>query len=93
MKSIYENLKKTNSTKFCSYDYERYKVNINPTTKLSDHVLEDGVLFLAKQLGRHFDRKVYILIDEYDAPLNSTMQYCSNEDIILVSNLYVMTGK
>ena len=34
--------------------------------------LENSLLFLSTLLCKHFSQKVYILIDEYDAPINSS---------------------
>ena len=34
--------------------------------------LENSILFLSSLLFEHFNQRVYILIDEYDAPINSS---------------------
>ena len=34
--------------------------------------LENSLFFLSRLLFEHFDQRVYILIDEYDAPINSS---------------------
>lgn len=38
-------------------------------------VLENSLKFLAKALNKHYDKKVVILIDEYDTPLVSAYKY------------------
>ena len=39
--------------------------------KLSQKDLKDSLRFLSKLLYRHFGQPVYVLIDEYDTPINS----------------------
>ena len=38
-------------------------------------ILENSLKFLAKALNKHYDKKVVILIDEYDTPLVSAYKY------------------
>ncbi|MEO1219035.1 MAG: AAA family ATPase [Bacteroidota bacterium] len=41
------------------------------TSKSTQEDVKDGLRFLSKLLYKHFGKKVYILIDEYDTPINS----------------------
>ena len=35
--------------------------------------LSQSIKLLSKLLEKHYNRKVYLLIDEYDAPINSSL--------------------
>jgi len=46
---------------------------LNSGSDVSEITLENSVHILSELLHEHFKQKVFILIDEYDAPLNSTL--------------------
>ena len=41
------------------------------TSKCTQEDVKDGLRFLSQLLSKHFGKKVYILIDEYDTPINN----------------------
>ena len=58
-------------------DFERFKnfkenkYNVNPEE--ADKELKDSIKFLSKLLHEYSGQKVYILVDEYDKPINSLL--------------------
>ncbi|MEO1300978.1 MAG: AAA family ATPase, partial [Bacteroidota bacterium] len=52
-------------------DVEKEQLGRYFTGKLSQKDLKSSLRFLSKLLFRHFGKPVYILIDEYDTPINS----------------------
>ncbi|ROT47414.1 AAA family ATPase [Candidatus Cardinium hertigii] len=57
--------------KYCSLDeIQKEKLASFFTGKLNKETLKDGLVFLSELLYKHFNQKVYILIDEYDTPIN-----------------------
>ena len=69
------------STLFRKHEYlvkstvltQTYKKILNKYlhNELSEVEIEDGIRFLSELLHKHFGRKVWILIDEYDTPINN----------------------
>ncbi len=53
-------------------DIQKEKLNRYFTGKLDKEDLKDSLCFLSELLFKHFNQKVYILIDEYDTPINSS---------------------
>ncbi len=51
---------------------EKKKLSLYCTGKLNIEDLKDSLGFLSKLLYKHFKQKVYLLIDEYDTPINSS---------------------
>ena len=51
---------------------EKEKLSSYFSTNLSLVNLKSGLRFLSELLFKHFEQKVYILIDEYDTPINSS---------------------
>ncbi len=52
-------------------DAQKEKLYRYFTGKLDKEDLKDSLAFLSELLYKHFNQKVYILIDEYDTPINS----------------------
>jgi hypothetical protein len=52
-------------------DAQKEKLNRYFTGKFDKEDLKDSLKFLSELLFKHFNQKVYILIDEYDTPINS----------------------
>jgi hypothetical protein len=52
-------------------DVQKEKLNRYFTGKFDKEYLKDSLGFLSELLYKHFNQKVYILIDEYDTPINS----------------------
>ncbi|WP_221179568.1 AAA family ATPase, partial [Candidatus Cardinium hertigii] len=48
--------------------------------KLDKNDLKQGLRFLSELLYKHFNQKVYILIDEYDTPINSSYIKFGNQN-------------
>ena len=46
--------------------------------ELNTEDLEDSLLFLSELLHEYFEKEVYILIDEYDAPINNAYVECKD---------------
>ena len=55
----------------------------NKGQRASDIDIEDSIKFLSELLHNHFGKRAYILIDEYDTPINNILksEKLSNEDI------------
>ncbi len=53
-------------------DVQKEKLSRYFTGKLDKEDLKDSLGFLSEVLYKHFNQKVYILIDEYDTPINSS---------------------
>jgi hypothetical protein len=53
-------------------DVQKEKLSRYFTGKLDKEDLKDSLRFLSEVLYKHFNQRVYILIDEYDTPLNSS---------------------
>ncbi|MEO1301192.1 MAG: AAA family ATPase [Bacteroidota bacterium] len=52
-------------------DEQKEKLHRYYTGKLSQEDVEEGLYFLSELLSQHFGKDVYILMDEYDTPINS----------------------
>ncbi|MCC8397964.1 MAG: AAA family ATPase, partial [Rickettsia endosymbiont of Labidopullus appendiculatus] len=52
-------------------DAQKEKLSRYFTGKLDKEDLKNSLRFLSEVLYKHFNQKVYILIDEYDTPINS----------------------
>ncbi|WP_367364001.1 AAA family ATPase [Candidatus Tisiphia endosymbiont of Nedyus quadrimaculatus] len=53
-------------------DAQKEKLNRYFTGKFDKEDIKDSLRFLSELLFKHFNQKVYILIDEYDTPINSS---------------------
>ncbi len=53
-------------------EIQKEKLSRYFTGKLYKEDITDGLKFLSELLFKHFSQKVYILIDEYDTPINSS---------------------
>ena len=49
---------------------------------MSDILLKDSILLLSRFLYKHFDKKVILLIDEYDVPLDRAYRSGYYEDMV-----------
>ncbi|MCM1222181.1 MAG: ATP-binding protein [Lachnospiraceae bacterium] len=49
---------------------------------MSDELLKDSLQILSQFLQKHYERKVIILIDEYDVPLDYAYRYGYYEDMV-----------
>ena len=59
------------------------------TFALTEEVLTDSLRTLSELLARHYGRKVILLIDEYDVPLDKAFQSgCYDERVSLIRNLF-----
>lgn len=62
--------------------------------KLSTHELENGIFHLSKLLYRHYLRKIIILVEDKDAPLNNAIESFGEKDkdiktlIALLQNIF-----
>lgn len=57
--------------------------------RMSDAAMEKALLTLTVLLEKHYERKVLLLIDEYDVPLDKAFQYdYYNEMISLIRNVF-----
>ena len=55
---------------------------------MSENVLVSGLLTLSALLHKHYGKKVILLIDEYDVPLDKAFQYSYYEEMVsLIRNL------
>ena len=63
-----------NSPKLSDFDKEDFKKYANADKNYSDILLEDGMRVLCDLLFKHHNQHVYILIDEYDKPVNSLLE-------------------
>ncbi|MEO1301469.1 MAG: AAA family ATPase, partial [Bacteroidota bacterium] len=59
-------------------DVQKQQLNRYFTYDLSKDDLENSLLFLSELLYAHFGKPVYILIDEYDTPINNAFLKCAN---------------
>ncbi len=71
-------------------DVQKEKLNRYFTGKLDKEDLKISLRFLSELLYKHFGQKVYILIDEYDTPINSSYLKFGNkpEDFERVLELF-----
>ncbi|MEO1219701.1 MAG: AAA family ATPase, partial [Bacteroidota bacterium] len=53
-------------------DEQKEKLHRYYTGKLNQEDVEDSLYFLSQLLSKHFGQNVYILMDEYDTPINNT---------------------
>jgi hypothetical protein len=53
-------------------DAQKEKLNRYFTGKFDKEDIKDSLRFLSELLFKHFNQKIYILIDEYDTPINSS---------------------
>ncbi len=71
-------------------DVQKEKLKRYFTGELDKEDLKDSARFLSELLFKHFGQKVYILIDEYDTPINSSYLKFGNkpEDFERVLELF-----
>jgi hypothetical protein len=74
------------------YDKESYKALVEITKgvySMSDDVLIASLKTLCDLLYKHYGRKVILLIDEYDVPLDKAFQYgYYNEMVLLIRGMF-----
>ena len=59
------------------------------TFTMSDELLKDSLMILSQLLQKHYGRKVIILIDEYDVPLDKAFQSgCYDDMVELIRTLF-----
>lgn len=59
------------------------------TFSMSNSALENSLLELSRLLAKHYNRKVILLVDEYDVPLDKAFQSGYYEDmVLLLRNLF-----
>jgi hypothetical protein len=56
-----------------SFERKKYEALIEKTALQEDY--KDSLLFLSLLLGKHYQKKVVFLLDEYDTPIHSAFQY------------------
>ncbi len=56
---------------------EKY-IGLNSSQSLTDHDISNSLKYLTKMLHRHWDQKVWVLIDEYDAAINNAYMNCDD---------------
>lgn len=65
------------SARLSENERERYEALIRVDQgvfAMNDELLVDGLLTLSQLLSKHYDRKIILLIDEYDVPLDKAFQ-------------------
>ena len=63
--------------------------NVDGTFQMSDVALEKSLYRLAELLEKHYQKKVIVLIDEYDVPLEKAFHHgYYDEMVILIRNLF-----
>lgn len=63
--------------------------NEDGTFQMSDVALEKSLYRLTELLEKHYHKKVIVLIDEYDVPLEKAFHHgCYDEMVILIRNLF-----
>lgn len=83
----------TESDRLTDLEKRQYRSLVNMDDQgqffFSDEVLMNSLLVLCKLLQKHYERKVIILIDEYDVPLDKAQQ-CGYYDVMisLIRNLF-----
>jgi hypothetical protein len=81
------------SDKLSEEEKNRYKALVEVGTdgsfSMSDTLLENSLLELTAMLSKHYDRKVILLIDEYDVPLDKAFQEGYYDEMVsLIRNLF-----
>ncbi len=71
MKKLYREHKRdlVNSNELDQFDKELFNQYLN--SDINEQELEQSISVLSELLFKHYNKKVYILIDEYDTPLNA----------------------
>jgi hypothetical protein len=65
------------------------KVNDKGSYTMSNAALEASLLTLSRCLAKHYDKKVVIIIDEYDVPLDKSFHYGYYDQMVsLIRNLF-----
>lgn len=80
------------SDRLTEYDKQRYRELLspeNPPEAMPDSVLMNSFLTLSMLLHKHYERKVIILIDEYDVPLDKAFDKGYYEKmVLLIKNVF-----
>ena len=65
------------------------EIGKNGEFQMSDPAMEKALLTLSDLLSKHYGKKVIILIDEYDVPLDKAFQYGFYDEMVsLIRNLF-----
>lgn len=65
------------------------EMNSKASYAMSDSTLTDSLRTLCRLLAKHYDRKVILLIDEYDVPLDKAFQADYYEEMVsLIRNMF-----
>ncbi|MEO1219693.1 MAG: AAA family ATPase, partial [Bacteroidota bacterium] len=70
------------------FDSDREKLQRYFAGKLSETDIKNSLKFLSELLYKHFGKPVYILIDEYDMPINRAYLKCTSEELKNVLELF-----
>ena len=84
---LYANFRELSvSDKLSEYDKEVFNSVI--WKKISKDKLQDSLRFLSECLWQHYGKKVYILIDEYDAPIQDISDSSQQEVVLFFSAFF-----
>ena len=76
------------------YQFEKDKINDILYRREDEETLRNSVRELSKYLNRHFDKPVYIIVDEYDVPLQTAyVEGFYDEAVKFFKTFYGLTFK
>ncbi|MCC8483909.1 MAG: AAA family ATPase, partial [Rickettsia endosymbiont of Labidopullus appendiculatus] len=65
----------SDSNKLNQYEKADFDIYLSPARKLTIENIKSSLSLLSKLLYKHYNRKPWILIDEYDTPINSAYRH------------------